>query len=153
MAVLLDVLLTSRPNKGRTIKNRVQIGVSLIADHNRRMFERPDIVQYYGDDDRLTPAEVQIFGHRASYVGKRVLDLGVGGGRTTRHLAASSGNYVGVDYSAAMVAYCRQRFPQYRFEHVDARDLADFAAGAFDFVLFSFNGIDFVDHADRARAA
>ena len=127
-------------------------GVSSIAEHNRQIFEHPKIVRYYTGSSLLSPAEAQIFNrHAASYTGKRVLDLGVGGGRTTACLATSSNLYVGIDYSTAMVDLCKQRFPQYRFEHGDARDLSRFESGTFDFVLFSFNGLDFVDHADRAR--
>ena len=127
-------------------------GASLIAEHNRQIFEHPKIVRYYAESSILTPAETRIFSrHAASYIGKRVLDLGVGGGRTTARLATSSNLYVGIDYSTAMVDRCRQRFPQYRFEHGDARDLSRFAPNTFDFVLFSFNGLDFVGHADRAR--
>jgi SAM-dependent methyltransferase len=33
----------------------------------------------------------------------------------------------------------------------DARDLSEFADGQFGFVLFSFSGIDAVDHDDRAQ--
>src|SRR3954462_6564324 len=50
-----------------------------------------------------------------------------------------------------MVKHCRQRFLQYCFEHADARDLSHFESGQFDFILFSFNGIDFVNHIDRLR--
>lgn len=123
----------------------------LIAEYNRRIFERPEIVHYYAHYDEFTPAEDEILcRYKDSYEGKHILDVGVGGGRTTHRLATSSASYVGIDYSSAMITRCRQRFPIYRFEHGDARDLSCFENDTFDLVLFSFNGIDFVDHADRA---
>ena len=129
-----------------------QNGGGLIAEHNRRIFEQPDIVQYYAHHGNVTPAEDEIFRrYKPCYEGKRVLDLGVGGGRMTHRLALSSAFYVGIDYSLAMITRCRQRFPYYHFEHGDARDLSRFEDNTFDFVLFSFNGIDFVDHVDRIR--
>lgn len=48
-----------------------------------------------------------------------------------------------------MIERCRQRFPNYRFEHGDARDLSRFPSGSVDFAFFSFNGIDVVGHQDR----
>ena len=83
----------------------------------------------------------------------RMLDLGVGGGRTTLHFAKCVREYVGVDYSENMIRECQMRFATYpdplSFVVCDARSLQMFAGGSFDFVLFSFNGIDYVNHSDR----
>jgi SAM-dependent methyltransferase len=49
-----------------------------------------------------------------------------------------------------MVETSRARFPQFRFEVGDVRDLSRFVDGFFDVVLFSFNGIDSVG-GDAAR--
>lgn len=123
-----------------------------VAEHNRKAFEQTGIINYYDTLTELTAAEQQILLHcRDNYSGKRVLDLGVGTGRTTLALATLAESYVGLDFSAGMIERCRQRFPEYRFEHGDARDLSRFPAGSMDFVLFSFNGIDLVDHNDRER--
>ena len=40
--------------------------------------------------------------------GEPVLDLGVGGGRTTRLLLPLTGEYVGLDHTAKMVRICRR---------------------------------------------
>lgn len=50
-----------------------------------------------------------------------------------------------------MIERSRRRFPGVSFQLVDARDLSAFPDGSFDFVLFSFNGIDAVGHEDRLR--
>ena len=85
----------------------------------------------------------------------RMLDLGVGGGRTTLHFAKWTREYVGADYSDSMIAECRRRFSTYpdriSFAVCDARSMEMFASGSFDFILFSFNGIDYVAHADRLK--
>lgn len=121
-------------------------------ESNRNVYEQRSIVQQYAADTDLTPAEAQLLAQFSDeIVGKRVLDLGVGGGRTAPYLAERAASYVGVDSSEAMVQACRERYPRLDFRQGDARDMSQFADGEFDFVLFSFNGIDYVDHDDRGR--
>lgn len=76
--------------------------------------------------------------------GMDVLDLGVGAGRTTPHLRRLGGRYVGIDVEPAMVAACRERFPDADVRVGDAADLSAFADASFDAVVFSFNGLDYV---------
>jgi SAM-dependent methyltransferase len=80
---------------------------------------------------------------------KRILDLGVGAGRTVAPLRELSRDYTGVDYMQEMVAHCQRRFPGVRFERVDARAMDAFADNSFDVAFFSCNGISMVDHAGR----
>jgi SAM-dependent methyltransferase len=82
---------------------------------------------------------------------QRVLDIGVGGGRTVGLLALLTDHYIGVDYSPEMVAACRARYPTKDFRVVDARDMSRFEDGSFEFVFFSHNGIDTVGEQDRKR--
>ncbi|MDE1992371.1 MAG: class I SAM-dependent methyltransferase [Rhizobiaceae bacterium] len=79
----------------------------------------------------------------------RVLDIGVGGGRTAELLRPIATDYLGVDYTPQMVELARKNHPDLRFEHMDARDLSALADGSFDLVVFSYNGIDSVDAAGR----
>lgn len=72
-----------------------------------------------------------------------VLDLGCGTGRTTGVLDRMGFDVVGVDVSEPMVRRARTLFPHVDFETGDARDLR-FADEHFDYVLFSFNGLDYV---------
>lgn len=83
--------------------------------------------------------------------GGRVLDLGVGAGRTTTFLRLLTDNYTAVDYTPGMVAACRARHPGVDVRVGDARDLSEFACASVDLVVFSFNGIDSVGHEDRGR--
>lgn len=84
--------------------------------------------------------------------GQPILDIGVGGGRTTEFLCALTTDYLGIDYLGELVAAARRRFPRVRFEQMDARDLSPLGSESFAAVTFSFNGIDGMSHADRARA-
>ena len=120
------------------------------AEENRRYYERRRVRAHYARKAGLDAPETYILGrHGAEISGKRILDLGVGGGRTTPFLLQLSSDYVGIDYSPQMIERSRTRFPGVRFEVVDARDLSAFPDASFDFVLFSKAGIDAVGHEDR----
>jgi len=121
-------------------------------------FEAEDVVAEYATFDFLLPPERAILDRIADRItDARMLDIGVGGGRTTTHLAHRVRRYVGIDVSAAMIAACRRRFEdrvsdRLRFLVADARDLAPFETGSFDVVLFSWQGIDSIDLEGRVMA-
>lgn len=124
-----------------------------ISEINLRTYSKPLETRKYARLAGLLPAETAIIArHRATVAGRPILDIGVGGGRTTEGLLQVSRDYVGADYSAAMVERCRARFPGVRFETADVRDLSRFADGSFGLVVFSYNGISALDHGDRLRA-
>ena len=81
----------------------------------------------------------------------RVLDLGVGGGRTTALLYPHVKDYIGVDYVADMVALAKRNQPYATFKVMDARDLSEFPDGRFDLVYFSYNGLDAVSGENRVQ--
>jgi SAM-dependent methyltransferase len=120
---------------------------------NQRTWERPSSLRLYRRLEGFIEAgERNAFARvRADARHGKVLDIGVGGGRTAEIVLGETQNYVGIDYTPAMVAICRARFPRNRFETVDARDLKGFATGEFRLVLFSYNGIDSVSEGDRTR--
>jgi len=124
----------------------------VMSEHNREIYEDERTARHYGGMGDLFAAERAALALVAeSCRGARILDLGVGGGRTTPYLLAISSAYTGADYADAMVQACRERYPGVRFELADARELDQFEDSAFDFVLFSFNGMDYALHADRLR--
>jgi len=108
-------------------------------------------VAHYESLGELQPPEAHLF---ESYVahGLRILDIGVGGGRTTPWLSSRASHYVGVDYAPEMVEACRRRFDGLDFRVMDAADLSAFADRSFDVVVFSFNGIGHL-YPDAARRA
>lgn len=125
-----------------------------MTDSNHSTYESSYAVRQYADASELQPPEQTILELLRPELGTaRMLDLGVGGGRTTIHFAPHAASYAGADYSAAMIDACLERFDDqpYAFKVADARALP-FEDRAFDFVLFSFNGIDYVSHEDRRRA-
>ncbi len=130
---------------------------SLILRHNdssnfqvKRVYESNDFVDDYLPQTELQIPEKTILEElRNELPSFRMLDIGVGTGRTTKHFAGLVKEYVGVDYSSALIKACREKFPKYRLEWADARNLSLFDDAYFDFVLFSFNGIDAVEHEDR----
>ncbi len=85
----------------------------------------------------------------AATAGRRVLDIGVGGGRTSALLRDCSETYLGIDYTPEMIRLARRKHPDLRFELMDARDLSSLPAEGFDVVLFSYNGIDSVNAEGR----
>jgi len=100
-------------------------------------------VAHYAGLNYLTSAEQLLF---ETHLKPRaaLLDLGVGGGRTTPHLSSIASTYVGIDYSEEMIRACRIKYPMLRFEVADATDLSAFETGSFDAIVFSFNGIDYL---------
>lgn len=116
----------------------------------KRVYESKDFVDDYLPQIDLQISERSILEElRSELPYWRMLDIGVGTGRTTKHFAGLVKEYVGVDYSSALMKACRKKFPEYRIEWADARNLSLFDDSYFDFVLFSFNGIDAVEHKDR----
>ena len=115
---------------------------------NHAVYTRADVVRWYATRDALQAAEEAVVRELAPRLSTMdLLDVGVGGGRTTHHLASRVRRYVGVDYAPEMIAACRKRFddPAIELLVADARSLP-FPEASFDAVLFSHCGIDYVEH-------
>ena len=130
--------------------------MALMGTRNATTYAAADIVNYYAQLNRLQPAESVLLERLQDQLPRmKMLDIGVGGGRTTQHFAPLVEEYIGIDYSSEMVAACQKRFRKLNhpmtFEVGDARDLSQFDNNSFDFILFSFNGIDYVSHDDRIK--
>jgi SAM-dependent methyltransferase len=118
------------------------------------------VVAEYSEFDFLLPPERRILNELGDKLqGARILDLGVGAGRTAIHLAPRASRYVGIDVSRPMIEACERRFrgrfasDRVEFREGDVRDLRAIPDDSFDFVLFSFNGLDVVGrHAERLDA-
>jgi SAM-dependent methyltransferase len=120
------------------------------GDPNLPVYNRSEVAAYYASLDYLSPCEQALFGEFLK-PGDAILDLGVGGGRTTRYLSSLASRYVGVDYAPNMVAACREKFPQLEFLVADATNLALLADGNFDSVVMAFNGIDALFPSEARR--
>jgi SAM-dependent methyltransferase len=118
---------------------------------NRRSWSQPASLSWLSSLQGFTDA-----GERAAYWrvadacrGQPILDIGVGSGRTVPLLRALSQEYVAIDYMPEMVEAVRGKFPFVDVRLGDARELSAFADNSFALVVFSFMGIDAVDHAGR----
>jgi len=126
---------------------------------NQNTYASAGIVGYYTQLKQLQPAEKVILERlKPQLSSMRMLDIGIGGGRTTTHFAPLAKEYVGIDYSAEMIAACRERLSKAipslspeALEVMDARSMEQFPDHSFDFILFSFNGIDYVSEGDRLK--
>lgn len=126
-------------------------------DHelNRRTYNSPDVVLSFALRRALQAPEARICTVLAPRLHQmNMLDIGVGGGRTTHHFIERVREYVAIDYCPRMVWACQRKFPNQRDSFVvgDARSMPEFSDQRFDFVLYSYNGIDYMGHQDRLRA-
>jgi SAM-dependent methyltransferase len=124
-----------------------------VATANHGVYSDPAVVRFYGRQTEAHAGELAMLSLLSGELPEaRVLDIGVGTGRTTAFLAPRVKHYSGIDVSAAMIAAARERFAgtAATLDVGDARALS-FEDASFDVVLFSYNGIDYVEHPDRIR--
>ena len=119
-------------------------------DQNLRTYNERDVVNWYDHRAGLLPAEARVLNQYKQLVSDaHILDIGIGGGRTTSYLVGNCRRYTGIDYSEQLVKLCATKFPGVDISQKDARHLSGIDDNIFDFVLFSFNGIDYVDLEGR----
>jgi SAM-dependent methyltransferase len=138
-----------------TLVEASSINIYNKMDINQQAYSAKDIVERYAHYEELYKAELKIFDKYKKELGSgRILDIGIGGGRTTAYLAPISREYVGVDFAQPFVDHCKTKFASQKnttIQYGDARDLKELKSGDFDFILFSFNGIDYVDMDGRKK--
>jgi ubiquinone/menaquinone biosynthesis C-methylase UbiE len=122
---------------------RAQAAAVAAKPANLQVYGKPEVASHYASLDDLTACERHLF---ESYLrpGLAILDMGVGGGRTTPYLSQKASHYVGLDYSEEMVRLCRGKVPHLEFLGADASDLSRFPDASFDAIIFSFNGLDYI---------
>jgi len=127
---------------------------------NKIFWNSKDIVELYSSTGELAtaiqPAEETILKLLNSRLpSMKMLDIGVGTGRTTRYFASTVGSYIGIDISEAMIAECNEKFGSpsegISFYVCDATSMDIFQDNEFDLILFSFNGIDYLSHSERLQ--
>ena len=118
---------------------------SLGTEHN--------VAAYRPRDFPLFRAE-EIVLERILRPGCRVLDLGCGNGRVTRHLAGDGRRVWAVDLNLDALPEAARRVHSdgVAFAGGDARALP-FRDGAFDVVVFAYNGLDFMATPAERRTA
>jgi SAM-dependent methyltransferase len=115
-------------------------------------FYQSEIVLRADPKEGLDPQEiVALLKYQAHVVGRDVLDIGVGNGRTARVLAVLARCYVAIDYAPLVVAEARKTMPHLQVHLEDMRDLARWEDRSLDFVFAPNNVIDAVSHEDRLQ--
>ena len=116
------------------------------------IYSRPDIVRQFDFAQLEAPEKALLHAVMRQPRAPDLLDLGIGAGRTTRFLAPLCGSYTGLDIAPGMIAHCARVYAdqsQWKLVEGDAADLSRWAEATFDFVLFSFNGLDCLDRSGR----
>jgi SAM-dependent methyltransferase len=124
---------------------------------HEKIFGKPSVVAFYASKSDLQAPEKRFLEeHATELANARLLDIGIGGGRTTVHVPDKVKSYTGVDISAAMIDATRARFGgdqcKLDLRVADTRDLSAWEREAFDAILFSYNGLDYVSRDDRMVA-
>jgi ubiquinone/menaquinone biosynthesis C-methylase UbiE len=73
----------------------------------------------------------------------RIIDLGVGSGRTTAPLQEMGYTVIGIEFCEDLVAFANRELPHVNIVQGDARRL-DYENDSFDAAIFSWNGIDYM---------
>lgn len=125
------------------------------GSNNAALFASKDAVELYRErieDSRLFPEERKVVERYLGDGEGTVLDIGCGVGRVSHLLDDRGFDVTGIDVSEPLIEEARSRFPEIEFHVCDIRD-APFDAGTFDYVVFSFYGLDYVlPKAERVRA-
>jgi SAM-dependent methyltransferase len=113
-----------------------------------------DIVEEYTLEPFLYPGERFALNryYPNGLASVRVLDLGCGSGRSTRILKQMGADVVGVDISSGLISAAKSAAPEIEFVVADAQQLP-FEDESFDTVMFSFNGLDYVNPRQRRTKA
>jgi len=119
---------------------------------NLETYNSTQVVRWYDGFSGLMPVEKYVF---EKYFGIKkcdnLLDIGIGAGRTTAYLLNYCKQYVGIDYSENLIQKANLKFTELDLRCMNAVDLGTFSEGSFDFVNFSFNGLDYASLNDRAK--
>ncbi|MES2838434.1 MAG: class I SAM-dependent methyltransferase [Bacteroidota bacterium] len=121
---------------------------------NLETYKNKKTINYYFNAEGLQlPEQTILKKNEDKLLNANVLDVGVGGGRTTPFFAKNADYYLGIDFSEEFIIHCQKKyksaFPNAEFKTVDARSLEQMTPASFDIILFSFNGIDNVNNEER----
>lgn len=122
---------------------------NMVQVSNRKRYFSPSVLRGYTSYNLMRAEALVLLKYQPFFAQKDVLDIGIGAGRTTVYLAPLAREYVGIDFSPAFIDFVNNSMPQVNAKLCDMRDLGEFNAEAFDFVMGSFNVLDIVTHQDR----
>lgn len=117
-----------------------------MEQQNRGVYRQQVAVDHYRRATTLQRSEEVLFS-RFLKPHDRLLDLGIGAGRTTRFLRDRP-IYIGLDIAQEMTAATFRDLRETRLV-VASADMLPFADSSFDSVVFSFNGLGYLDVRNR----
>ncbi len=95
--------------------------------NNRSVYENKRVISEYVPLHFLHKPELAVLNKYEDKIRRgKMLDIGIGAGRTTHYFSDVAGEYVGIDYSEGMIETCRKIFPGKRFEVCDVCGLGGF---------------------------
>src|SRR5467141_4029943 len=100
----------------------------MITNTNKNTHEIKDWINIYAKWEHLfKPEEIILEKLRKQFRTMRMLDIGIGGGRTTAHFAKLTKEYIGIDFDDNMIQACKKRFSDnfknISFVNCDARSM------------------------------
>lgn len=122
-----------------------------LTEHNARIFFSAELANWYGSQTLSAVEAIILLRYRDAFAGKRVLDIGVGSGRTTRFLLPFAASYTGFDLSPQMIAIARRTFPRARMLELDMREIGKLTSERFDFILGPWGVLDALSPEDRLK--
>ena len=105
---------------------------------------------HYNNDELMKNELVSLEIANINLLDIKMLDIGIGCGRTTKYFIDKVSEYIGIDYSEKMINICKNKFIDKidKIKLLDVRNI-DSLNIQFNFILFSFNGIDYMNINDR----
>jgi ubiquinone/menaquinone biosynthesis C-methylase UbiE len=122
---------------------------------NLEAYSSNNTVTFYADHWTkvgLFTQEKKAFRKYLTKEGAKILDVGCGTGRTTYPLHKLGFDVIGIDISEPMIEKAKSTFPEVDFRVGNACEL-EFESEVFDYVLFSFNGIDCIFPEEKRLTA
>ena len=110
-------------------------------DNNNILWNNTSIINWYKNRSHIQNGENKIIELVDFTKISSLLDIGVGGGRTTQYFSPLVERYKGIDISPKFINVCKKKYDSLDFECMDVLNIKNLQE-KFDFVLFSHNGID-----------
>ena len=126
-----------------------------MSENNKKAYNSDKVVKNYTEKFFLFKGENNLIERLKNNSNNgKMLDIGIGTGRTTHFFAKYFDKYVGIDYAGNMIKFAKEKYKDKSncsFYELDATNMSIFNDNEFDFILFSFNGLDCVTIDDRIK--
>ncbi|MFX1391988.1 MAG: class I SAM-dependent methyltransferase [Promethearchaeota archaeon] len=118
----------------------------------KNAFKSEKVIKTYRTWIDLMPTENNLIKKYFNDKNSKILDIGCGAGRISYNLNKMGYDVIGIDISEPMIYLAKKLYPNLKFEIGDTCDLR-FAANYFNYVIFSFNGLDAIYPKEKRISA